>query len=159
MGRKNAASPSFYVVLDRFEVTGSAPRGLGAGHDDLTAAPGYSGTWLHYTNPTYFRQEPPRVLALGRSEVRTWRSQAPGSPGLVRAPRTTGSRTSTSTTSRVATVDASRANLATQGWREVVWQSAVLPAGPHTISIRPTGAKNAAATAANVVVDAVDVAP
>ena len=60
---------------------------------------------------------------------------------------------------KVATVDCYRANLATQGWREVVWTSDILPAGPHTISIRPTGTMNPLATAANVVVDAVDVTP
>jgi hypothetical protein len=38
-----------------------------------------------------------------------------------------------------------------------VWQSEVLTSGAHTLSIRPTGTKNPAATAANVVVDAIDV--
>jgi len=56
-------------------------------------------------------------------------------------------------------VDTYRANLATQGWREVVWTSDVLTPGAHIIAIKPLGTKNAAATAANVVVDAVDVRP
>jgi hypothetical protein len=60
---------------------------------------------------------------------------------------------------KAATVDTYRANLATQGWREVVWQSGVLSAGAHTLSIRPTGTMNPAATAANVMVDAIDVTP
>jgi hypothetical protein len=60
---------------------------------------------------------------------------------------------------KVATVDCYRANLATQGWREVVWTSGVLSAGAHTLVIRPTGTKHPSATAANVVVDAIDVAP
>jgi hypothetical protein len=60
---------------------------------------------------------------------------------------------------KVATVDTYRANLAIQGWREVVWQSGVLSAGAHTLSIRPTGTMNPAATAANVMVDAIDVTP
>jgi hypothetical protein len=60
---------------------------------------------------------------------------------------------------KVATVDTYRANLATQGWREVVWTSNVLTPGAHTLSIRPLGTKNPAATAANVVVDAIDVTP
>ncbi len=157
MGRKNAASPSFYVVLDRFEVTGSAPRGLGTRHDDLTAAPGYSGTWLHYTNPTYFN----KTYAYSRWAGARFDVAFTGTRVAWIGPRTPnyGIADVYIDNVRVATVDTYRANLATQGWREVVWQSAVLPAGPHTISIRPTGAKNAAATAANVVVDAVDVAP
>jgi hypothetical protein len=54
----------------------------------------------------------------------------------------------------VATVDCYRP---TQGWRERIWESGTLSAGPHTIEIRPTGTKNPASTAANIVIDAIDV--
>lgn len=48
---------------------------------------------------------------------------------------------------------------AQQAWRSRVWQSGVLARGTHTIEIMPTGTKRAVSTAANVVIDAIDVTP
>jgi len=43
---------------------------------------------------------------------------------------------------------------AATGWRYKIWESAALPSGNHTIQVRPTHTKNAAATSFVVVVDA-----
>jgi len=40
---------------------------------------------------------------------------------------------------------------------EVVWESEMLSAGPHTLEIKPLGTKNPAALNYNVVIDAFDV--
>ncbi len=156
MGHKNPASPSFYVVLDFFEVTGTAPSDLRYRVDDSTATPGYTGTWLPYNNPTYFN----KTYAYSRWAGAAFTVSFTGTRVSWIGPRTPnyGIADVYIDDVKVATVDTYRANLATQGWREIVWTSGVLPAGEHTISIRPTGAKNPAATAANVVIDAIDVA-
>jgi len=157
MGDKNPASSGYVVVLDKFEVTGAAPSGLGTRYDDSTATPGYSGTWLPYINPTYFNTS----YAYSRWAGAAFTVDFEGTQVSWIGPQTPnyGMAEVWIDGAYVTTVDCYRANLATQGWREVVWQSDVLPPGAHTLSIRPTGTKNPAATAANVVIDAVDVRP
>jgi hypothetical protein len=157
VGHKNAASPGFVVVLDRFELAGTAPSGLGTRYDDSTAAPGYTGTWLPYINPTYVN----KTYAYSRWTNAAFTLAFTGTQVSWIGPRTPnyGMADVYIDSVKVATVDTYRANLATQGWREVVWTSNVLTPGAHTLSIRPLGTKNPAATAANVVVDAIDVRP
>jgi len=157
MGNKNAASTGNVVVLDKFEVTGAAPKGLGTRYDDSTATPGYTGTWLPYANPTYFN----KTYAYSRWAGAAFTLNFTGTRVSWIGPRTPnyGIADVYIDSVKVATVDTYRANLALQGWREVVWQSDVLTPGAHTIAIKPLGTKNAAATAANVVVDAIDVTP
>ncbi len=156
-GAKNAASSGNVVVLDRFEVTGTSPSGLGTRIDDSLALPGYTGSWLPYVNPTYFN----KTYAYSRWTNAAFTASFTGTRVSWIGPRTTnyGIADVYIDGVKVATVDTYRANLAIQGWREVVWQSGVLTPGAHTISIRPTGTKNPAATAANVVIDAIDVTP
>jgi len=156
-GHKNAASSGYVVVVDKFEVTGAAPSGPGTRYDDSTATPGYTGTWLPYINPTYFN----KTYAYSRWTNAAFTVSFTGAQVSWIGPRTPnyGIADVYVDDAKVATVDCYRANLATQGWREVVWTSDMLAPGAHTLSIRPTGTKNAAATAANVVIDAIDVTP
>jgi len=156
-GRKNPASTGYVVVLDRLTVTGATPQVWGTRVDDSLALPGYSGTWLPYVNPTYFN----KTYAYSRWAGSAFTLDFTGTQVAWIGPRTPnyGIAEVWIDGAKVATVDCYRADLATQGWREAVWVSGVLAAGPHTLSIRPTGTKNAAATAANVVIDAIDVRP
>jgi len=157
MGRKNALSSDYIVVLDKFEVLGSVPVGLGTRIDDSTATPGYTGTWMVRINPTYFN----KTYSYSRWTNAAFTVSFTGTRVSWIGPRTPnyGIADVFIDDVKVATVDCYRANLALQGWREVVWQSDVLTPGAHTLVIRPTGAMNPAATAANVVVDAIDVTP
>ena len=156
-GAKNAASTGNVVVLDTFEVTGAAPSGLGTRYDDSLASPGYTGTWLPYVNPTYFN----KTYAYSRWTNAAFTVAFTGTRVSWIGPKTPNYGIADVYVDgvKVATVDCYKANLSLQGWREVIWTSGVLTPGAHTLSIRPTGAKNAAAAAANVVVDAIDVTP
>jgi hypothetical protein len=157
VGHKNAASTGNVVVLDKLEVTGASPSGGGTRYDDSTASPGYTGSWLPCVNPTYVNT----TYAYSRWTNAAFTLPFTGTRVSWIGPRTTnyGIADVYIDSVKVATVDCYRANLATQGWREVVWTSGVLSAGAHTLVIRPTGTKHPSATAANVVVDAIDVAP
>jgi hypothetical protein len=143
------------VVLDRFEVTGLTPAGGGARIDDTAATPGYTGAWIALINPTYYN----KTYAYSRWSSHSFTATFEGTKAAWIGPRTTnyGIADVFIDDVKVATVDTYRANLATQGWREVVWQSDTLATGTHTLKIVPTGTKNPAATAANIVIDAIDV--
>jgi len=155
MGNKNAASTGYYVVLDKFEVTGAAPSGYGTRIDDSAATPGYSGTWLPYLNATYFN----KTYAYSRWTNAAFTVAFNGTRVSWIGPRTPnyGMADVYIDDVKVATVDCYKADLPSQGWREVVWQSDILAPGAHTLVIRPTGTKNAASADTNVVVDAIDV--
>jgi hypothetical protein len=156
-GVKNPASTGYVVVLDRLEAQGLSPQGGGTRIDDTTATPGYTGTWIAAINPTYFN----KTYSYSRWTNAAFTATFKGTRVAWIGPRTTnyGMADILIDGMKVATADQYRANLATQGWRERVWESGALSPGIHMIEIRPTGTKNPAATAANIVVDAIDVTP
>jgi hypothetical protein len=156
-GAKNALSTGNVVVLDRFEVDGAAPKGLGTRIDDTAASPGYAGAWIQLINPTYYN----KTYAYSRWAAHSFTATFEGTRVSWIGPRTTnyGMADIYIDDVKVATVDQYRANLATQGWREVVWESGALSPGTHTIKIVPTGTANPSSTAANIVIDAIDVRP
>ena len=156
-GHKNAASTGNVVVLDKFEVSGVSPTGGGTRFDDIAASPGYAGTWISAVNGTYFN----KTYAYSRWVGAAFTVNFSGTRVSWIGPRTPnyGIADVFIDSVKVATVDTYRANLANQGWREVIWTSGGLTPGAHTLSIRPIGTKNAAATAENVVIDAIDVTP
>jgi hypothetical protein len=154
-GRKNPASPAYYVVVDRFEVDGVTPSGGGTRHDERNGA--MAGSWVYSANPTYYD----KTYSYSRWTNASFSLTFSGTKVSWIGPRTPnyGMADVYIDGARVATVDQYRANLATQGWREVVWESGALAAGTHTLEVKPLGTKHADATAANVVIDAIDVRP
>jgi hypothetical protein len=114
-----------------------------------------SNTWVEASNPTYHA----KTYAYSRWENAALTMTFSGTKVAWIGPRTTqyGKADVYVDGAKLATVDQYRANAATQGWRERVWESGTLSTGTHTIQIRPTGTKNAASTAANIVIDAIDV--
>jgi hypothetical protein len=156
-GAKNAASTGNVVVVDRFEVTGAAPAGGGNRIDDTAALPGSTGTWITAANPTYYNQTYRYSRWVGAALTATFNGTrvawiGPKTPNY-------GMAEVWIDDVMVATVDQYKPNLAAQGWREVVWESGLLAPGAHTVQIRPTGTMNPASTAANIVIDALDVMP
>jgi hypothetical protein len=156
-GAKNPVSTGNTVVVDRFDVTGGAPAGGGARIDDSLAMPGYTGSWVAAINPTYVDS----TYRYSRWATAAFSATFTGTRVAWIGPRTPNYGVAEIWVDdvKVATVDCYRATLATQGWREVVWQSDVLTPGEHALKIVPTGTMNAVATAANVVIDAIDVTP
>jgi len=156
-GNKNAASSGNVVVVDRFEVTGTAPAGGGSRIDDTAASPGYTGTWISAINPTYYNTTYSYSRWVGAAFSATFNGTRVAWIG----PKTTNYGIAEVWIDGVvvATVDQYKPNPAAQGWREVVWESGLLAPGAHTLQIRPTGTMNPASTAANIVIDAIDVTP
>jgi hypothetical protein len=153
-GAKNAASSGNVVVLDRFEVEGVAPSGVGSRLNEQGAYATFTGTWIKAVNPTYTSKTyaysawagpvytasftgtkvawiGPKSLAYGRANVYI--------DGVFKG-----------------TVDCYSS---ATGWRYRIWESATLSPTSHTIQIKPTRTKSAASTNYVVVVDALDVAP
>jgi photosystem II stability/assembly factor-like uncharacterized protein len=135
-GQKNPASTGYIVVVDYFEVDGAAPTGGGTRHDEATGT--LSGPWIYGRNRAYIGY------------------------GYHYSKYTTATFTKTFTGTKVAWIGPKTGNYGraqvwidgayqgvvsqygTMGWRERVWESKTLSPGTHTITIKPTGTKDAA---------------
>lgn len=153
VNQKNPASSGYVIVVDAFEVEGETRSVAGIRKDERSEDAAFTGAWFNLSNPSY--------NAAGYSYTR-WAG--------------TSYRT-TFTGTRIAwigpkTVDYGYARVYVDGqyvetvsqygttqWRAKVWESPVLSAGQHTLEIRPTGTKPAAARYAIIVVDAFDITP
>jgi hypothetical protein len=150
-GTRHAASTGDVVVVDRFEVQGENPSPVYARRfDDRSAV--LSGPWIDQVNPTYYD----RTYVYSRWTTASFVATFDGTQVAWIGPRTPfyGMADVYLNGLKVATVDQYRA---TQGWRELVWKSGTLLPGTYTLEIRPTGTKRPASSAANIVIDAIDV--
>ena len=157
IGTKSPASTGVIVVLDYLEVEGADGQAAPSRLNEQDPGTTFAGTWIASTNPVYTES----TYAYSRWAGTACEVAFTGTRVAWIGPRasTYGIADVYIDGVKVATVDTYRTNRAPQGWREIVWESATLAPSTHTLSIRPTGAKNPAATAANVVVDAIDVTP
>jgi hypothetical protein len=154
VGQKNAASSDYVVVLDRFEVDGIGPACAGTRLDEAGAHATMIGTWVDAHNPTYFDE----AYVYSRWVGAVYRAGFTGTKIAWIGPKTGayGCADVYIDGQLQGTVDQYSAVV---GWRSRVWESGTLAPGSHTIEIRPTGAKRAAATSTNIVIDALDVTP
>jgi hypothetical protein len=154
MGAKNPASSGNVVVVDKFEVEGAAPAGVGTRLNEQGAWASFSGTWIKATNPTYTSS----TYAYSSWAGPVYTAGFTGTKVAWIGPKVNnyGKANVYVDGAFKGTVDCYSA---TMGWRYKVWESATLAPGSHYIQIKPTRTKNAASTNYIVVVDGLDVTP
>jgi hypothetical protein len=152
-GTKNEASAGTIVVADYFSVQSLTLAAIKARYDESGAHATWTGAWIKSANSAYHGG----AYAYSRWTTASYRSSFYGTKAAWIGPKTTAYGTARVYIDGVfqTTVD----QYGTMGWRQQVWESPSLARGNHTIEIRPTGAKRAASTGTNVVVDAIDVTP
>ncbi|HET6497915.1 MAG TPA: hypothetical protein VFH17_02530, partial [Coriobacteriia bacterium] len=151
-GQRNPASSGAIVVIDYFEVEGPSPTGGGTRLDETAGR--LSGSWIRGVNGAYING----AYHYSRHATASITVRFTGTRIAWIGPRTNAyGRAQVLVNDRpIATV--SQFNRTT-GWRESVWESPVLTRGTHTLTIRPTGTKDAASRGTIIVVDAFDVTP
>jgi len=154
-GAKNAASSNYVVVVDKFEVEGSAPGTAATRVNEQGSHAAFTGTWVMGANTTYTAS----TYTYSRWSGPVYKAYFSGTKVAWIGPKTNAYGCAKVYIDGVykATVDC-YAPAASTGWRYKIWESAELASGTHTIEIRPTGTKRAASLNTIVVVDALDVA-
>jgi len=152
-GEKNVASTGNVVVVDRFEVDGSAAAPGALRFDERGSYATFGGPWITGKNSAYIGGG----YEYSRHNTASYKATFNGTKvGWI------GPRTGNYGRAEVL-IDGVRQGVVSQygptGWRYRVWESKVLPRGQHTIEIRPTGTKDAASKGTIVVIDAIDVVP
>jgi beta propeller repeat protein len=152
-GAKNPASSGNVVVVDTFEIEGAAPAGSGTRLNEQGGHATFSGTWIKSANPTYTSSS----YAYSRWAGASYKATFTGTKVAWVGPKNSNYGYAKVYIDGVlkGTVDC----YGTMGWRYKIWESAALTPGTHTIEIKPTGTKRAAATSTIVVIDAIDVTP
>ena len=151
-GAKNPASSGNVVVVDRFDVEGSNPKGVGTRLNEQGLYATFTGTWVKAANPTYTSS----TYAYSRWPGTSYAAQFTGTKVAWIGPMTNayGKANIYIDGAYKGTVDCYSA---ATGWRYRIWESETLALASHYIQIKPTGTKRAASTDTVVVVDAFDV--
>lgn len=147
-GRKNPASSGTNVGVDAFDVVGAlAPRRL----EQTSPAISYSPGWSTSTNTLHSGGSYAYAASDGATATITftgkrldWVTIRSSAMGIAEVSVDGGAP---------VTVDLYSSNTA---YRQLVWTTGTLANGPHTVTIRRTGTKNAAASGYYVGIDAFD---
>lgn len=140
------------VVMDYFEVEGGpAPTGGGERRDELTGT--LSGPWIRGNNSAYIN----KAYHYSKYTNASFTMSFTGTKIAWIGPKTGGYGRAKVWIDGVYQGVVSQ--YGTLGWRERVWESKTLSSGNHTITIRPTGTKDAASKGTIIVIDAFDVTP
>jgi len=149
--KMRTATNGSIVVVDYFEVEGADPKGGGIRRDEMTGT--LSGPWIKGTNSAYIN----KAYHYSRHRTASFTMRFTGTRIAWIGPKTSGYGRAQVWIDGVYQGVVSQ--YGTLGWRERVWESKTLPSGNHTITIRPTGTKDAASKGTIVVIDAFDVTP
>jgi len=152
---KNAASTNYVVVIDCFEVYGSAPRKAGTRTSETEGT--YLGGWVKVSgNPTYTDSSyaysywtGARFFCNFTGTKVTWVGPKVYNYGRA-AVYVDGGYKGTVSQYAPSTSTAFRAR---------VWESATFTSGRHYLEIRPLATKEAASSGKVIVIDAIDVTP
>jgi hypothetical protein len=149
-GTKNRASRGSMVAFDRFEVDTANPQSATTRIHALANM--FTGPWTVENNPLYvngtYHRSASSSASFTMSFVGTqvaWVGPRGADCGRARI--------------WIDGVDQGTVSQFGSGtvWRERIWESGPLPQGAHTITIKPAGTKDIAATGTYVVIDAMDI--
>jgi hypothetical protein len=147
-GQQNSAASGASVVVDAFDVTGSAER-----FQQTDWAVSYTGTWTNNNNKPW--SEGTSLAAYYGNATATFRFLGTGVSWIGFRAARTGSAGVLVDGVRYPDVDTYVPS--GEGWQDTVFSVSGLANGAHTLTIEAMGAKNPAATNSYIIVDAFDV--
>jgi subtilisin family serine protease len=151
---KNAASSNYIVVIDKIEVEGATPAGPAGDRTNETTGTFIGGWMKNLTNTTYTYGTYAYSYWAGARFVKSFYGTRVAWVG----PKVYNYGRAAVYIDGVYKGTVSQyAPGASIGFRQKVWESAVLPEGNHTLEIRVLGTKDAASTGTFIVVDSIDV--